>query len=1673
MAERAPSLSPRDRAGRELERGVAPLASPRSQIGERISSRPTSPRPSPHCMAEREPESVARRFAPAGAVAARCLDDEKVPHPLLITPNGRVAHGKFPSLRVAVSLSLLVVIKSQPPNRMIHAFAPRILTLASLWLSLLAVSFCPLASAQPKPTLELRDGDRVVLIGDTLIEREQLYGYLEHRLTVRFPAKNILFRNLGWSADTAAGESRASFDFDKPGTGFERLQQQVTAIQPTVILIGYGMASSFDGEAGLGEFKTKMNHLLDTLQTVCTNQPLRIVLLTPVRHENLGAPLPDPAAHNRQLALYTKAIYELAVERAAANNSGALRKYFYVSLYNNLLGDGTQVRPPRPFTDDGIHLTAYGYLRMAEAIEKGFVWEPNLWRVEITADGKVTDGSYGTKVSDLERTGNHIRFTSEDEQLVTPTLRDKHGRIPTADSPSLVQIDGLKSGRYQLTVDGTPVVTATAKEWQNGVIIERGPQFEQAELLRQTILKKNELFFDRWRPQNETYLLGFRKHEQGQNAKEIPMFDPLIAEQEAKIARLRRPVAHTYELLPAGKSSARKPAAEDGQPLNSSALPVPAKPGSLPQFEIAPGFEISLYAESPLLAKPIQMNFDPRGRLWVASSSVYPQIEPGQQANDKIILLEDTKGVGKVDKSTIFADGLLIPTGVEPGDGGVYVGQSTELLHFKDTDGDGRADQKRVVLSGFGTEDTHHIVHTLHWGHDGQLYFDQSIYIHSHIETPNGVVRLNSGGIWSLRPSTMELAVYLRGFCNPWGHQFDEFGQSFVTDGAGYQGISFGVPGATYFSYAGMRRELKSISPGRYPKFCGLELIQSRQFPDDWQGNAITCDFRAHRVVRFAFDEKDSGYASREMPDLLRTTNITFRPIDVKLGPDGALYIADWSNPIIQHGEVDFRDPRRDHEHGRIWRVTAKGRPLVKRPELINASNRALFNELLSPNKYNQQQARRVLTERGTGIAPDLAKWTKAQKAETALLEALWMYQSIDLVEPVLLGKLLSAQDGHIRAAATRVVSAWHSRLSNPQDLLSQRIADAHPRVRLEAMRALAQIPTARSAELVLSALDKPMDPFLDYGVWLSINDLAQPWLDAIKSGAWKPEGREEQLEFGLKAIEPALASTVLSQVLQGKSIPRDGSGPWIELVGQAGDAEQLRRLFDQVLSGGFDNPASVRALSALSESARLRKVKPPGDLDRVGSLFTSSSEKIRRSALELAGHWNLESLTARLVTIAGEQDSKPDLREAAFASLREIGGTNVIAALQPLTEKTNAVSIRQQAVVALAALDIQQARQPAIELLGDLKSETEALELWRSILSIKGAAAALTQALPKSGLPPVMAKTGMRVAREGGRSEPDLIFALSRGADLEGEGQTLSDAEIKDLVASVLKQGSAARGEKVFRRKDSACTSCHSIGGAGGKVGPDLTSIGTSAQVDYLIESVLYPNRKIKEGYHSILVETADGEELSGVLVRENTEQLVLRAASDKEISIAKNNIKSRTLGNSLMPSGLVDPLTAGERLDLYRFLSELGKPGPYDASKGSVARFWKLYPQNLDLTQFGDEKILNSPLTDTAWAAVLTLVDGRLPKVELKESLHSVQARIPQAVFAAAQLQVAKAGPVRLQWTGATDSPLWIDGKPIDRNSSLDLPAGAHTIIVKLDAQKLPDSLRLESPDGTFLTN
>jgi glucose/arabinose dehydrogenase len=561
-----------------------------------------------------------------------------------------------------------------------------------------------------------------------------------------------------------------------------------------------------------------------------------------------------------------------------------------------------------------------------------------------------------------------------------------------------------------------------------------GPR-EAEEILRAAVRHKNEQFFHRWRPANWTYPFGFRKHEQGRNAVEIPKFEPLVEEWDARIARLRDLKNQDPGTVSAvrGLLEARAPGAD-----STRGRPQPGGPGAggrvsadaqaRPVFAVHEGFEVTLWAQNPMLFKPIQLNWDPQGRLWVASSRVYPQIRPGQEAEDAVIVLEDTDGDGEAEKSSVFAEGLLIPTSVVPdGRGGCYVGASHQLLHFADTDGDGRADRRTIVLSSFGTEDTHHNLHTLRWGYDGHLYLNQSIYTHTHVETPWGVRRLNSAGIWRFHPETWRLEVFTKGGCNPWGHHWDQYGNHFFTDGAGSKGIYHAMEGATYFTYADMRREAESISPGNYPKFCSLEVVHSPAFPADWQGQFVTCDFRAHRIVRFGRLETGSSFQTVELPDLLRSTSVTFRPIDLRFGPDGALYIADWSNPIIQHGEVDFRDPRRDKEHGRIWRVRAKpgtGRATTsagRAPDLARLETARLLDLTLSNNGWEQEQARLVLRQRaGAEVLPAAGVWLAKQADPRAKLEVIWLNAAFGRPAPGLVNELAAAGDPRLRAAAAR-----------------------------------------------------------------------------------------------------------------------------------------------------------------------------------------------------------------------------------------------------------------------------------------------------------------------------------------------------------------------------------------------------------------------------------------------------------------------------------------------------------------------------------------------------------------------------------------------------------------------------------------------------------------------------
>ena len=1388
----------------------------------------------------------------------------------------------------------------------------KLISLLALFLSV------PLHHASAAPRFEFKDGEKVVFLGDSFIEREQYAGWIELAATTQFPDRNVTFRNLGWSADTPAGDSRNGLSLVQAGRelaveGWNQLLKQLTEYKPDVIVLGYGTAASLPGGSDPETFRANLTRLLDEAPKATGKEARFLILGTMPRADNSRQPI-----------------------ETILSETAAKRNIPFVSM-------DELAKTPSLFQNP-IHLTPDGYKAAARLIERSLGWQE--------------------------------------------------------------------------------------KPWDKG---------NQAEILRQHILRKNEWFFHRSRPANMAYIFGFRKGEQGRNAGEIPQFDALIAEEDAAIAKMRDLASGTIVPL---------------KEVRTESAFAAKTPQELPKFTVADGFEVTLWAENPLFHKPTQMNFDPQGRLWVTSCLSYPQIEVGQTPNDKAIILEDTNSDGKADKATVFADGMLMPTGLLPADGGVYVAQSTDLLHFKDTDGDGKADVKTRVLSGFGTEDTHHNLHTLRRGPDGRIWMNQSIYTRSDVETPHGIVRLKSGGIFRFDTRRMDLKPIYFGFWNAWGHQFDKYGQSFLTDGAGGTGINWGMPGATYEAFAGGKKALGGVSPGGHPKFCGLEIIESAHFPADWQGNMITCDFRAHRVVRFSITDEGAGYVTQRLGDLLRTDSANFRPIDVKLGPDGALYIADWANPIINHGEVDFRDPRRDREHGRIWRVSKKDSPPIAKKDFTKLPGTELVAALGSANRYDRDQATAVLYESsspGLEAALESASKTDGVAALNASrILASRFGKSSDAI-PAGITAALASETPEIRAAAVRLL-VDPNHLIKPEALdaaFRKSIADPSPRVRLETIRALAGSLVPNPLDIALDALKHPRDRFIDYALWLSVQSHGEEWLVYAHTQSGTVDGEKNQ--FVLANLPPEKGKNALDRVFP-ETLPKDGSGPWLQLGIKNGDAAIITKIFDQAVTGGFDETTTTAAFKGIATAISERQVKPKSDVSKLAPFITRADP----SAIELAGALADERLLPSLISTISTGNKLPDATVAKI--IAAIGNFPSPPARDILTKLAADANPSARSLAALALTrHHREAALPLITSIAATLSDPQASrDFWQKALTASGISKQLAETLKAKPLSPEIAALTLQHIPE--IAEHEALLALLRTQ----AGASASQAhDIPAMAKSAAEKGDARRGELIYRRPALACTACHAIGGAGGKVGPDMTSIGASAPMDYLIESVVNPGAKIKEGYHSVIIQTKDGKSITGQLIRSSGGSSVIRDGSGAEITLADAMIASKTDAGSLMPGNLIGSLTPQETDDLFKFLSSLGKPGDFSASDSKAPKVYAILsatPENTNAATQGDPKL--------PWIPVNATVNGSL----LGEDLRKANSGTGQ-FFIATKFQLTEATRVDIRFPeGINPTGFWIDGETDkDFRTNVELKPGIHTIVIR--ARNIPDPFRLQSASGTFL--
>ena len=1115
-------------------------------------------------------------------------------------------------------------------------------------------------------------------------------------------------------------------------------------------------------------------------------------------------------------------------------------------------------------------------------------------------------------------------------------------------------------------------------------------------------------------------------------------------------------------------------AAWASQPKSASDLPDPNPEVQKAGFVVPEGLEVTLWAQEPMIAKPVQMNWDAQGRLWVVSSSTYPQIKPGDATKDQVVVLEDTDGDGKADKSTVFAEDLHIPTGVIPGDGGAYVANSTEVLFLKDTNGDLKADERTVVLSGFGTEDTHHLLHTMRHTPEGLLSFLQSIYIHSHIETPHGVRRLMGGGVWEFRPETRRLEVISKGLINPWGYEFDQWGQSFATDGAGGEGLNYIFPGSVFKTSPGAKRTLSGMSPGQ-PKQCGLDVLDDPHWPEEWQGTWVTNDFRGNRVNRFKVTPSGSGYVAKQEADVLASNHRAFRPIDIRVGPDGALYIADWYNPIIQHGEVDFRDPRRDLVHGRIWRVTAKGRPLSVMPKIVGAPVPELLEMLKSNRKWTRHFAKQELRARGVAeVIPVLKTWPDTlDKAAPdywhTLLEVAWAREGLNRFSPKLWRDLYASPDARVRAAALRILSHRWRELPDAMELLKKGVGDENAQVRLWALAVLSDKRQPKAFELALKVLDQNMDESLDFLLELTAREQADVWMPLALKGDLKLNDNPKHLVYAMKATGRSDALKPLLVSLKAGKLAADDAAAVMAMAGDAADAAQAGEI-----AGLVNDPAMadkvVGLMDALVKAGSTRAVKPEGAEAIVTAWLQSPRAEIVHRATILAGAWKIESARETLQSILVKPDTIPAIRDGAVQGLAKLGGAKSRDFFNQVFQEQ--AGLRSLAVQGLTDTGPQIAAQRAIEFFATAKTAEEAAPILTAFLKNKQLPGVLAKELEGKTIPDYVAVEAIRMVSTRGIKGP-LEDALRTAGGVKQMNQSLTPEQMATLVAKVKDQGNAARGEQIYRRQQLLCQTCHAIGDAGGVLGPNLVSIGGSAPVDYLIESLLEPSKKIKEGYHMIIIGTHDGKVISGGLVQDGGDEVIIRDPSNQMQKVPKAQIASRQMSPaSMMPPGLTASLREDEFVDLVRFLSELGREGDYKIKPNRYVRTWRVMgtmtQEAVDHVRHVGLPALHEKDGSYPWQLLFSQVSGEVPLSEIQQiKMYPWFPKIIQF-----SLKLDSPGKVKLGLSSTKAVEVVVGDatvKEIAPEITLDLPAGTHpvSVVIGKDAGDLA-AFRVEVLDG-----
>ncbi len=549
-------------------------------------------------------------------------------------------------------------------------------------------------------------------------------------------------------------------------------------------------------------------------------------------------------------------------------------------------------------------------------------------------------------------------------------------------------------------------------------------------------------------------------------------------------------------------------------------------------------------------------------------------------------------------------------------------------------------------------------------------------------------------------------------------------------------------------------------------------------------------------------------------------------------------------------------------------------------------------------------------------------------------------------------------------------------------------------------------------------------------------------------------------------------------RLLRGGKVPVERQATVVEMIGRRGTAADLTYLLGRVVEPeGFSPELRQSALDALAEAGRNRRLRPEGDVSAVVALANDSAVDLglRVSAARLAGLWEVAGALDPLSKLAAASATPAALRVTAIEALANLGEP-ARSRLESLDHAEQPRAVRVLAVAALTRFDVAAAAVRAASLIASATDTDDLTPLVGAFVNRQGGAEILARAMESQppGVDP--ARLALRALYALGRADASLVTTLSTAAGIDSEVRSLTDAEMTALSAEILATGDAARGERVFRRKDLNCLGCHAVAGVGGAIGPDMGSLGLTSPPDYLVRSILTPDEAIKEQYATLVLQTSDGQIFHGIVADRDDQRVVLKEATGATRSIPTAEIEEQQAGGSLMPKGLSNLMTHAELVDLVRYLSELGKAGPYalPAATPAAIRRWRVFrdvprdfqtswPESIQVYQ----QLLNA--SPEQWVSAYALHNGALPLADLTATAGG------PVVYLMGEVDVAEPGDLVLRVEQGAGVRLWVNSRPTEldgETARVNLAKGVQRLIVRVDTTErgVPEvRLTVETPEGS----